>query len=261
MGDDGTITIKEFPIHTVKQSCSWVVIGAPGTGKTTFIKDLVYWNKQKYAVGRVWCGTEDTQGAYGLCFHPLYITNEYKEDEHENFAIRQKMCTKTGSADTTGAVVIIDDCNIDKKIFKTKIMNAQIKNGTQWWNNMFIIGSHYVFDMPPAIRKCISYVAIFKENSVEERKKLFQNFAIGCTFSQFCDLMDQITGDHTCLIFSKFSDSNKMEDSVFYYKARCICPKGKKNPSCKLHGPWKFGCKEYQQWGADRYNPKYTDTY
>ena len=58
--------------------------------------------------------------------------------------------------------------------------------------------------------------------------------------------MDQLTGDHTCLIFKKRSQSNKMEDCVYYYQTKVL-------------GPWKFGCKEYRQWGATRYNPNYVE--
>ena len=241
------ITIGEFPIHKIPYSCSWIVIGPPTTGKTTFIDDLCYVNKHKYPVARVWCGTEDTQGKYKKFINNLYITNEYKSDEHEKSIIRQKM-SKAEKCQNSNAIYIIDDCNTERAVFASKLMRGQFKNGSQWWNCLFILGSHYVFDMPPDVRKCVSYVAIFREPSQDERKKLYQNFAIGCTLAEFNELMDQLTGDHTCLIFQKRSESNKMEDCVFYYKAR-------------LHGKWELGCNEYKKWAEERYNKNYTESY
>ena len=242
------VEINEFPIHKMRESCTFIVIGAPESGKTTFIEDLCYVNKHKYPVARVWCETEDTQGKYKKYVRPLYITNEYKADEHEKNIVRQKTC-KAENCQNSNCINIIDDCNTDRKIFNSKLMKGQFKNGTQWWDTLFILGSHYIFDMPPDIRKCVSYIAIFKENSEEERKKLYQNFAMGCTFDEFRQLMDCLTGDFTCLIFNKRSVSNELKDCVFYYKAR-------------LHpNKWELGCDEYKKWSDERYNKQYIESY
>lgn len=242
------VELKEFAPHTIPKSCTWIVIGPPKSGKTTFIEHLCYVNKHRYPVARVWSGTEDTQGSYSKYIKPLYISNEYIESEHEKAVIRQKTCKAEGMTEGLPIIEIMDDCNTERNIFKSKLMRGQFKNGSQWWNNLFIVGSHYAFDMPPDIRKCVSYVAIFKETSVEERKKLFTNFAIGCNFQEFCELMDQVTGDHTCLIFDKFSTSNRLEDSVFYCKA-------------DLHSDWQLGCDDFKRWHNERYNRNYVESY
>lgn len=246
MAEQKEIIISEFPIHKIRTSCSFVIIGAPSTGKTTFINDLVRKNKHKYPVIRVACGTESTQHNYSKNGIPsIFISNEYDIKDHTKFVQRQKLCKDECS--NPNAIYIVDDCNTDRKIFNTPLMKAQFKNGSQWWDCLFILGSHYVFDMPPDIRKCVNYVALFQETSIEERKKLYQNFSIGCSFPEFCDLMDQITGDHTCLIFDKTKQSNNIEDSVFYYKA-----------SLPTEKP-VIGCEEYHKWHKDRYNINYVE--
>lgn len=241
------ININEFNPQSIPDSCTWIVVAAPSKGKTTFIEDLCYWNKHRYPVVRVWCGTEDTQGKYSKFGEPIFITNDYKADEHEKSIVRQKLCIAEKCHNPKG-IYIIDDCNLDRSVFNSKIMKAQFKNGTQWWNCLFIIGSHYVFDLPPDVRKCVSYVAIFQEQSIAERKKLYDTFAIGCTPTEFNQLMDELTEDYNCLIFHKQSKSNKLEDCVFYYKAR-------------IHGNWKLGCEESKKWNADRYDKKYVEQY
>lgn len=241
------VEISEFPIHKVPPSCTWIVIGPPGSGKTSFIEWLCYVNKHKYPTGRVWCGTEDTQGKYGKFIKPLYITNDYNRGEHEKCVTRQKMSIAEG-CQNAHCIYILDDCNTDRKVFADKLMRAQFKNGAQWWNCMFIIGSHYVFDMPPDIRKCVWFVAIFREPSVEERQKLWKTLAAACTFDEFNQLMDELTGDHTCLIFKKTGQSNRMEDCIFYCKAQLV-------------GNWELGCEEYKKWSLDRYNKNYVENY
>ena len=247
MSHEKVVEIKEFPIHKIPASCSIIIIGPPGSGKSKLIEDLCYVHKHRYPVCRVWCGTKDTQGAYRKFVKPLYITSEYKEDEHEKSVIRQKIC-KADKCENQNSIDIVDDCNTDRSVFTTKLMRGQFKNGSRWWDMLFILGSHYIFDMPPDVRKCVSYIAIFKENSFDERKKLYNNFAIGCDFNEFCQLMDELTGSYTSLIFNKRSQSNKLEDCVFYYKA-------------KLHGKWEIGCDEYKHWSDSRYNRKYKESY
>jgi hypothetical protein len=58
--------------------------------------------------------------------------------------------------------------------------------------------------------------------------------------------MDQITGDHTFLIFKKRSQSNELEDCVSWFQT-------------KLMPNWKFGSKEYRKWGDDRYDKNYKE--
>lgn len=241
------VVIREFPINEIPASCTWVIIGAPQSGKSTFIEDLCYWNKHKYPCARVWSETDDTQKNYQKFIKKLFITNEYVNTEHEHCIVRQKKCI-TEKCKKPSCIYIIDDCNTDKKIFSSKLMKGQFKNGSRWWDCLFIIGSHYVFDMGPDLRKSVSYVALFREPSHDERKKLWQNFAIGCNFKEFCQLMDQITGDYTCLIFQKRSQSNKMEDCIFYYKAR-------------EHGEWELGSKQYKKWHKKRYNKNFQENY
>ena len=114
------IEIKEFPIHQIQNSCTWIVVGPPGTGKTTFMMDLCYIHKHKYPVVRIWCGTEDTQGAYAKRVKSLYVSNEYREDEHERCIIRQKICKADGCKNVS-AIYLMDDCNTDRKVFRSKL--------------------------------------------------------------------------------------------------------------------------------------------
>ena len=126
-------------------------------------------------------------------------------------------------------------------------MRGLFKLGSQHWNQLLMVGSQYAIDLPPDIRKSVSYVAIFREPEEGERKKLYLNLGGSCgKYETFCELMDQITGDYSCMIIKKRSQSNKMEDNVFYMKTKVL-------------KDWKFGCKEYRDWGRSRYNSKFQD--
>lgn len=126
-------------------------------------------------------------------------------------------------------------------------MRGLFKLGSQHWNQLYIVGSQYAIEMPPDVRKSASYVALFREPEEIERKKLYTNFGgLAGSYDNFCDLMDQLTGDYTCLIFKKRSQSNNMEDCIFWYRTKVL-------------KPWKFGCKEYRAWGKERYDTNYVE--
>ena len=243
------IVIDEFKLEDIPLSCTWIIVGPPGSGKTTFIENLCYYHKHRYPVARVFMGTESGYQHFSKIFHPLYVSNTFDEEKEKQYILRQKKCVMENGKGYDGnySINILDDVSDDPKIYKTKLMRGIFKLGSQHWDQLFLLGSQYAIDMPPDIRKSTSYVALFREPEELERKKLYQNFGgLAGNYQTFCDLMDQLTGDHTCLVFKKRSQSNRVEDCIFYYQT-------------KLLNPWKFGCKEYQEWAKKRYNNDYIE--
>lgn len=219
------------------------------THNTTLIENICYYHKHRYPVARVFMGTEAGYQKFCEIFHPLYVSNYYDEEQEKSHILRQRTCVLENGKDYQGnmAINILDDVADNPQIFKTKLMKGIFKLGSQHWNQLFMLGTQYAIDMPPDIRKATSYVAIFREPEEIERKKLYANFGgLAGSYNNFCDLMDQLTGDFTCLIFKKRSQSNEIEDCIFWYKGNLL-------------KPWKFGCKEYRSWAKDRYDTNYVE--
>lgn len=219
------------------------------THNTTFIENMAYYLKHRYPVARLFIGTD--AGYTHLCkvFHPLYVSNYYDEDEEKQHILRQRTCEVENGHGYPGnyAINILDDVSDDPRIYKTKVMRGLFKLGSQHWNQLLMVGSQYAIDMPPDIRKSVSYVAMFFEPEEIERKKLYTNFGgLAGSYENFCDLMNQVTGDYTCLIFKKRTQSHSMEENISWFRTKQL-------------DPWKFGCKEYRDWGAKRYDPNYKE--
>ena len=71
-----------------------VVIGKPGTGKTTLITSLLYGKKHIYPVGLVMSGTEDSNGHYRQIFPSVFVYNKLQEDKIDDFIKRQKLAKR-----------------------------------------------------------------------------------------------------------------------------------------------------------------------
>lgn len=219
------------------------------THNTSFIENMCYYLKHRYPVGRAWIGTEGGYKKFCDIFHPIFVSNYYDEIEQKKHIVRQRTCElENGKGHPSNyAIDILDDVSDDPKIYRSKVMRGLFKLGSQHWHQLLMVGSQYAIDMPPDVRKSVSYVAMFFEPEEIERKKLHVNFGgLAGNYKQFSDLMDQVTGDYTCLIFKKRTQSYNMEDNIFYYKTRLL-------------KDWKFGCKEYRKWGKERYNPDYQE--
>jgi hypothetical protein len=73
--------------------------------------------------------------------------------------------------------------------------------------------------VPPALRSNIDYTVIMREPYISNRKKIYENYAgMFPDFSMFCQVMDSLK-QYECLILDNNSESNKLKDQVFWYKA------------------------------------------
>jgi hypothetical protein len=219
------------------------------THNTTFMENICYYLKHRYAVGRIFMGTETGYQKFCDIFGPLYVSNYYDEEQEKSHILRQRTCILENGKDdpSTYAINILDDVSDDPRIYKTKVMKGLFKLGSQHWNQLFMIGSQYAIDMPPDIRKAASFIVMFREPEEIERKKLYDNFGgLAGSYKDFCFLMDEICKDFTCIIFKKRSQSNNKEDCIFWYKTKVL-------------EPWKFGCNEAREWQKNRYNANYVE--
>ena len=110
---------------------------------------------------------------------------------------------------------------------------------------MFMLTMQYCMDLSPDLRANIDYVYILRENIIQNREKLYKNFfGIFPSFDMFNQVMTACTENYECLVLDNTSKSNKIEDVVFWYKAR-------------LHHPGDFRIGNAQYWNCHRqnYNP------
>src|SRR3972149_3563099 len=240
-----TVEIKEFNLSNIAESSKIVIIGKPASGKSVLIKDIITSIAHKIPVAKVFSGTEGVNHFYAKeCDIPeLFIHNEYNEDYMKDFAHRQEKAIKDNKQNPKG-LLVIDDCSDDPKFFGRPIFQKFFKNGRQW-DMMLILALQYSMDIKPSIRTNIDYSFIFRDPNEKNRKSIYENYAgiIG-SFQDFCDIMDQVAEDYTAIVINNRTQSNKLSDCVFYFKAT-------------MHKDITFGSTEYKQWGSHRYNSNY----
>jgi hypothetical protein len=79
----------------------------------------------------------------------------------------------------------------------------------------------YCMDLSPDLRANVDYVFILRENVIQNREKLYKSFfGIFPTFEMFNQVMTSCTENYECLVLDNTSKSNKIQDCVFWYKAK-----------------------------------------
>jgi len=217
-----------------------VLIGRRDTGKSFLVRDLLFY-QQDIPVGTVISGTEAGNSFYSEHIPKLFIHDEYNTSIIENILKRQKTCMKQVMKEMQTykksnidprTFVILDDCLYDSSWTKDKLMRLLFMNGRHW-KILLIITMQYPLGIPPNLRTNIDYVFILREPYINNRKKIYENYAgMFPTFESFCQVMDQCTENYECLVINNNSKSNKLTEQIFWYKA-------------ENHPAFKLGSKEY----------------
>jgi len=244
------LNIREFKIDDLPQSCSFIIIGRPGTGKSSFIKNVAYYNRHKYPTAKVITGDIDGYKEYKRIFTPLFTTFNYTQPDEDGWIQRQTKCVDENDKGYigNGCIHVLDDLSGDPKIYKSKEFQTMYKVGSRHWDSIIMTGLQYAIDMPLPVRRSSSYYVLFEEESPVELEKLYKHFGGVCGDKKdFYKILKEVTGNYTCLIIDNLSKSPKLEDKIFWYQTK------------KLPDDWKFGSEEFRGWSRERYDKEYQE--
>ena len=223
-----TLNLKKFDITSITDDSVVVFIGKRRTGKSWLLKNLLYYHRD-IPIATIISSTETANKFYGDIVPSLFIHDEVTPSLLENVVGRQKTIRKqmdkekrrTGSCNIDPrALVVLDDCMHDKSWVNNKNIRELFMNGRHW-KVFFMVALQFPLGIPPVLRTNIDYVFISRENSMNNRKRIYDNYAsIFPTFDMFCTVMDQCTENYECLVVQTNALSNKLQDQVFWYKAQ-----------------------------------------
>jgi hypothetical protein len=221
------LELRKFDMSKLKDDSVVVIIGARNTGKTVALMDMLRHHTQ-IPIGVVISGTESANHNFERIIPKMLIYDEYTPEVINKFLDRQKkICAqhfeetkKYGRTDLDPrAFLILDDCLYDKSWINDKNIRYIFLNGRHQ-KCFLIITMQFTMGIPPHLRANVDYVFIMRNNMIKEREKLFNQYAgMFPNFHVFNKVMDQCTANYDFLVIDKKSQSNRLQDQVFWYKA------------------------------------------
>lgn len=237
------LQLRKFKPERMADDKVCVFIGKRGTGKSTLVTDILY-HKKHLPAGIVMSATEEGNHHYQQYVPDLFIYGDYEKEAIERVLQRQKNLVSKGITDN-GAFILLDDCMYDRKFMKDICIRQCFMNGRHW-KLFFMLTMQYCMDLTPDLRANVDYVFILRENVIQNREKLYKAFfGIFPNFDMFNQVMTACTENYECLVLDNTSKSNKIEDCVFWYKA-------------KVHSNFRIGSPAMWNFHKKNYNPKYT---
>ena len=251
--EDIEINLRMFDINTINKSSIVVIIGRRGSGKSVLLRDLMY-NKRDIPIGLVMSHTDHLVHFYDQFIPSMLIHKHYDSSQVSKLFARQTKALKE-NWDDPSAFLLLDDVLSDKTWKKDQSIQEIFYNGRHY-RLLFLLGIQAPMALGNELRGQIDYTFIFKTNIQADKERLYKHYA-GALKSQeiFNIVLDATTEDHCCLVIDNKTMSNKIEDQVFYYKAK-IHDKFK---ICS-NDIWQINNKKMHQQQANEYANDYTKT-
>ncbi|ASH98903.1 putative A32-like virion packaging ATPase [Common midwife toad virus] len=215
-----------------------VVIGKPGSGKSTLIKALLDSKRHIIPCAVVISGSEEANGFYKGVVPDLFIYHQFSPSIIDRIHRRQVKAKAEMGSKKSWLLVVIDDCMDNAKMFNDKEVRALFKNGRHW-NVLVVIANQYVMDLAPDLRSSVDGVFLFRENNVTYRDKTYANFASVVPKKLYPAVMETVCQNYRCMFIDNTKATDNWHDSVFWYKApyskSAVAPFGARSY-------WKYAC-------------------
>ena len=216
---------KKFDMSSIPDKKKVVFVGKTGSGKSTLVIDYLYHHRDVPVV-TVISPTDMFNKTFSPHVPAILIHDEYSPDIIQCIQKRQTNLVKNINNNPEfkdvdpRITIILDDCLADSGDWtKDKNVIDMFYNGRHKGMTL-ILTMQFSIGIPPKLRANFQYVFLCRDNRVVEQKKLYTNYgSMFPSFDMFKQVHDKCTENFGALVINLESTSNKLEDTVFWYKA------------------------------------------
>jgi hypothetical protein len=212
------LALKKFDFSKTDDRRVFLICSKRNSGKSQLTADLLY-HKRHIPMGIIMSSTEEATGFFkGVCGIPdQYVYGEWRPEVIDAIIANQKKLAKLGKMQN--CFIVLDDLAFDKKMFSSTQMRELLYNGRHV-GICLIITAQFLGDLPTFFRANLDYAIALRTPGLQDRERLWKNFFGAVpTFHMFQSVMDATTEDYHCLLMDNTTQSNSLNDQIYWYKA------------------------------------------
>jgi len=210
------VILRRFNLDYISNNSLIVIIGMVNSGKSFITKDLLYYFKD-IQYGTVISEVGRKQNCYNY-IPPIFIHDKYDTHAIKNFIKHQKKVIN--SEYDSSSFIILENIFYDNQFNNDKYFQKVIKS-SKLLNYLCIIESNNLICIDTKTIENIDYLFILKENFDINRMRIYKQFSqyLKIPYTLFCKFMDDYTENYNFLILDLKSESENIENKLFWYKA------------------------------------------
>lgn len=219
--------LEPFNPTTIRDSSSLVVCGGRRTGKSYCMRDFVFNLRTRLYDCYVYSGTRDEDHPWEVYTPEKYLTmvqsvfpNDDLQAKLDNQKIRKQIAEAHGLTCPHSMIIFEDLEFLVKPMWKYQAIREVFLNGR--WDKVFSIAAvQYLNKIELSIRSMMDYAVFMMENNSSVRERIWKQFCgILPTRQHFEAVFMRCTEDHKCLVVDCRSTSYKINEVLYWYKAR-----------------------------------------
>ena len=246
------IQLKRFNMKNMVEHTTIAMIAKRGSGKSWLVREIMY-NKRKIPSAIVVSQTEKLNCFYGDHIPDLYIYNKFDTkilnkiySRQGRLADKNKLKRKEGKKEIDDRVLLImDDCMSSKGSWIKDDNILELFFNGRHHHISFILTMQFSLGIPPELRSNFDYIFLLGEDFMSNKKRLYDHYAgMFPNFEMFSQVFNNVTDNFGCMVIDNRTKSKKIEDKVFWYRA-------------KDTKKFVLGSKKFKKYAEKNYDPKW----
>lgn len=222
------LKIRKFNPQQIQSHRMIIFVGKKGSGKTTCMKDIFYHLKDRFDLAVALAGTHEAASTFREfipeCFVYDKIDIHVAEKLVQYARIMEKTCDRPRHV-----LLLVDDClgftgTKDKHPFEHPVFRDIVYN-QRHLKLTFAVSLQYTMSIKPCMRTQVDYAFVFQDTNHDNRTKMWKYFfGVFEDLNSFTQTLQKCTVNHECLVMDNVSNTGKIEDNLYYYKAQLNLP-------------------------------------
>ena len=212
------VKVRKLDMQSLKPHRISLLLGRRGAGKSVLLRDMLANLKDRYDFALAMCPTLESSQLLKEHMPTCCVYDRYMQSKVDTLVKLASEVAANGKA--RNFLLILDDVMYDKAICRTQSFRYLFYNGRHARITVVIL-LQYLVDMPPDMRSQVDYVFTMKENTIQNRLKLYKMFfGVFGTFDDFSAVLDRCTQNFETLMLDNTLQTNGPTDCIFWYKAK-----------------------------------------